>query len=113
MHFPVGEDSPRAQAWRVRQDHPQAEREPQRPSGHYLRQRGRHQVSVAAPAGVQSAPRASSVTLHRPPRFLNQAFSGMNDADDVYGLGTLTPGLHLQPALKCPSSPMRAKNMIT
>lgn len=46
VYFPVGENTPRAQIRGVRQDHSQAEREPQRQSGHHLRQRGRHQVSV-------------------------------------------------------------------
>lgn len=46
VHLPVGENPPRAKARRVRQGHSQAEWEPKCQSRHYLRQWGRHQVSV-------------------------------------------------------------------
>lgn len=44
VHLPVSQDSPRAQAGRVRQGHPATAREPQRKSCDHFCQRGRYQV---------------------------------------------------------------------
>lgn len=126
VYFPVGENTPRAQTRGVRQDHPQAEWEPQRQSGHYLCQRGRHQVSVGwAPMlttliSFESPPHAFPITNNCLCsliifRFLQNLPSHFCDEWCWWWMlfGNVNLGLPLQLALKCQLSPACAKNMIT